>query len=425
MLRFSSCPPPPPPSFSSSVLLGFLFVALASAATPFVHSWDTVGDVMAMHGKYKDAPTAADVAFVAQHYATVTTGTACSDTVNTTHTIEQSVLAVAAQIKAANPAVKMGMYWRSDFALELADCSGFAGEWAAHPEWRLRDDSGRLVGSKGHYYIDYSNPAAAAFFARVLVNVTRAVLPSGAPVLDFVYIDGDPGQSDTTQIHPDISANRSLALVNAIYGCFGDIQRQLDAAGHGQKIILNGMDTAWSAARHVATGAAGSMFDHWSILQFVNRTDGVFNATMMDQAFALVAHNLTNVTTQIKGWPGPIVRQRDQYPPNMPTPATPAQMQQLAAERFNSELALFLLVASEFDYWIYSAFWGFDDFVPGHPDSTVPATFFPQARCPLGPPAGPYTRRPGTWTYTRDFAHAHVFVDLTNRTASRVDFAAC
>ena len=30
----------------------------------------------------------------------------------------------------------------------------------------------------------------------------------------------------------------------------------------------------------------------------------------------------------------------------------------LQAERFNSELALFLLVADELDYWIYSWFWG-------------------------------------------------------------------
>jgi hypothetical protein len=31
----------------------------------------------------------------------------------------------------------------------------------------------------------------------------------------------------------------------------------------------------------------------------------------------------------------------------------------------------------------------------------------------------------GTWTYKREFAHASVFVDLTNRTASHVDFHSC
>ena len=74
-------------------------------------------------------------------------------------------------MKAANPKVLIGMYWRSDFALELAECSSFSGEWNAHSdEWRLRNDSGAIIESKE--YIDYSNPAAREFFARVLVNVT-------------------------------------------------------------------------------------------------------------------------------------------------------------------------------------------------------------------------------------------------------------
>ena len=45
------------------------------------------------------------------------------------------------------------------------------------------------------------------------------------------------------------------------------IQAKLDSIGKGQNLILNGLDDAEGAAEHVATGAAGSMFDHWSILQ--------------------------------------------------------------------------------------------------------------------------------------------------------------
>jgi hypothetical protein len=47
-----------------------------------------------------------------------------------------------------------------DFALELSKCSGFAAEWAAHPEYRLKDDAGAVVGSAGHYY--YVRPPHAA-----------------------------------------------------------------------------------------------------------------------------------------------------------------------------------------------------------------------------------------------------------------------
>ena len=59
---------------------------------------------------------------------------------------------------------------------------------------------------------------------------------------------------------------------------------------------------------------------------------------------------------------------------------------------------------------------------PGQPASDVPDDFYPQAKCALGSPKGPPTRKAGTWTYTREYEHASVFVDLANRTASRVDF---
>ena len=48
----------------------------------------------------------------------------------------------------------------------------------------------------------------------------------------------------------------------------------------------------------------------------------------------------------------------------------------------------------------------------------------PQAKCALGPPAGPYVKGERN-TYTRKFAHADVFVDLRNRTNSRVAFVGC
>ena len=92
------------------------------------------------------------------------------------------------------------------------------------------------------------------------------------------------------------------------------------------------------------------------------------------------------------------------------------------ADRFNSELALFLLVAENHMWWLYSWFWSFGSFVPGEPGSDVPDAFFPEAKCALGAPKGAPTRKAGTWTYTREYEHASVLVDLTNRSASRVAF---
>ena len=88
----------------------------------------------------------------------------------------------------------------------------------------------------------------------------------------------------------------------------------------------------------------------------------------------------------------------------------------------HTHLQLFLLVAEDHMYWLYSWFWGFDSWVPDQPDSQIPHEFFPQAKCALGAPAGPPIRAAGTWIYTREYAHASVFVDLNNRTACHVDF---
>ena len=72
----------------------------------------------------------------------------------------------------------------------------------------------------------------------------------------------------------------------------------------------------------------------------------------------------------------------------MRTPSTPAEQQIAAALRFNSELALFLLVATEYDFWIYSWFWDWDNYVPGSAESTVPMAFYPEAKCKVGTPSG-------------------------------------
>lgn len=173
------------------------------------------------------------------------------------------------------------------------------------------------------------------------------------------------------------------------------------------------------------------MFDHWTILQFLEQASGNFNVPAMQEGIRLATSDLfSNHTLKIKGWPGPIVHQRDIYPAGMKSPKTPAEFQQAAGDRFNSELALFLAVASERDFWIYSWFWGWNDYVPadiplagGGPPSTVPAGFYTEAKCPLGKPLGPATR--SGLTYMRKFEHASVFADLSNRTASKVVFTSC
>lgn len=112
----------------SSLRLGVLLGALAwaRAMEPFTHGWGTVASMMSMHGKYHDLDEAIpqrDIEFIAGHYATITTGTGCSMSgKGTPPTIEASVQALARRVKAVNPSVPVGMYWRVTTALEMAEC---------------------------------------------------------------------------------------------------------------------------------------------------------------------------------------------------------------------------------------------------------------------------------------------------------------
>ena len=63
--------------------------------------------------------------------------------------MEDATIAAGRKIKAANPEANVGMYYRSDMALELADCSPSSAAWNAHPEWWLKDDKGNYVTKNG------------------------------------------------------------------------------------------------------------------------------------------------------------------------------------------------------------------------------------------------------------------------------------
>ena len=335
--------------------------------------------------------------------------------------MEAAMLKTAAAFKEINPDLHVGMYWRTDFNLELGDCSNGAAEWKAHPEWQLRDDQGNIVLEHGSgAMFDYSNASFREFFTNVLLDVMKATLPSGKVTMNYLYLDGP--DANPTQFAPGINPNRSAVIYSGKMSFFANLQLELDALGQDQIILLNGVDTFTTAAEFQPTGAGGVMVDHFTILQFLNSTTGEFLVGPMNDVFNLIrSETLGNMTQFIKGWPGPIIEQRDIYPPNLPQPVTRADFKQVAGDRFNSELALFLLVAEDHMFWQYSWFWGFDDWVPNQPDSSVPDNFFPQTKCQLGEPKGTLVTSDNV-TFTREFEYASVWVNLNNRTDSKVTF---
>ena len=72
--------------------------------------------------------------------------------------------------------------------------------WAAHPEWQLKDDSGKVI-MHGAPVMDARQPAFRAFWVGHLVNLTKVVDPkTGKPLIDMIYCDGMDGTTPPTPL---------------------------------------------------------------------------------------------------------------------------------------------------------------------------------------------------------------------------------
>lgn len=184
------------------------------------------------------------------------------------------------------------------------------------------------------------------------------------------------------------------------------------------------MEYHWS----FMTGALDEMFGGFSTLN----KDGTFNVTKMATSIEAIANmSRQGKTILVRGYPGPcgtpfakINSDIYQIPtwPDSSQPSTPEGLKEASAALLDLALAPFLLVVEPNVWFSYSWFYGIATGWTTCPDTpetcTAPVGWYPQFKRPLGKPLGSAVRD-GT-VYTRQFEHASVYVDLDNRTASRV-----
>ena len=391
-----------------AALLALLVVA-STAIQPLRHGWDTVSSMLYGHGHSPAVLNETSLTFLSDHYKMVTFAN-CYGTDNGTQ--EEGVLAAAAFLKAKNPSIRVIFYFKSWLASQLAKCSSATATWQAHPEWRLKDDYGNVYDPE---FLDVANPNASSFWHDHLAKLAKQRLANGQLALDGFFIDG----MENTPSNPfkNMSQARYLSLLADKASIVARLQDTI--APDGQFALTNGLDTRWSADHFAAAGAA--MIDHFAILQFVNKTTGELLPEAMAELLFEVVPLLGNRTIQVKGWPGPIIKQRDVWPRSWPGPRTPAEYQHQALLQFNNALSYFLLIAEDNFWWGYSWFWDMLDIEPYDPDSTVPPGFYPELECQLGAPLAA-AKMVANWTYVREFEHATVYVDLTSRASSNVTF---
>jgi len=100
---------------------------------------------------------------------------------------------------------------------------------------------------------------------------------------------------------------------------------------------------------------------------------------------------------------------------------------QASADRLVESLAPFLIVANEHVFFGYGWFYNLEDgYIPCKEgiECGMPGKWFPEYTRPLGVPLGPATKDSTGVKWTREFAHASVSIDLTDRTASKIEWHA-
>ena len=106
-------------------------------------------------------------------------------------------------------------------------------------------------------------------------------------------------------------------------------------------------------------------------------------------------------------------------------PESAEACRQAAADRLVQSLAPFLIVAAENVFFGYGWFYNLEDgYIPCKPSVQcgMPSQWFREYSRPLGVPRGAAQTDVTRTIWTREFAHASVFVDLSNRSASRINW---
>eukprot|EP00041_Stephanoeca_diplocostata_P028183 m.789701 g.789701 ORF g.789701 m.789701 type:complete len:419 (+) comp23324_c0_seq11:324-1580(+) len=403
-----------------------VFAPLTAEATAVLrHGWDTVADMVFMHGGNKSVISRDALEFAASHYKMVAFSN-CYGVDGGGTLQEEAALLSAQEMRKMNPDIKNVFYWKGDLYSQIKGCSTAGAEFVQHPEWILRDDHGKEAG-RGE--INSRDPSFREFYINHIVTLFKSMdaTNKSKPLLDILYLDG-LGDSSPRPVK-GLSMQEAEAYHNATHEMLSELNKQLEALGKGQFVLVNGLDTTANIPWQASVGP-GSMVDHFGILQFINKSTGKWLPADMHDVMFNVARAPENMhrTMQIKTWPGPIVKQRDIWFNNT-QPTTPSDFQKQGATYANSALATFLLIAED-NFWMgYSWFWKAHDFVPFGEDCTCPDNWYPEFNCPLGAPLGPPQDK-GNYQYTREYEHASIFVDLNDdilksRVSWHADTALC
>jgi hypothetical protein len=199
---------------------------------------------------------------------------------------------------------------------------------------------------------------------------------------------------------------------------------------------------------NVGLMGGGSFVEWFGSLEMDNDHDGSWNIGQMEKAFkSVIASSQAGYPVVLKAAPGPVYMHFEKRCSTTPPStcaksksgdffhvlewSTAEKVQQSAdGARFNAQqkllqtLAPFLIVVEANVFFSYAWYYNLEDGYipcPKGVECGMPCIWFPEFSKPLGPPYGPAIQNGTIWT--RRFQHASVYVDLSDRTACKIDWS--
>ena len=358
---------------------------------------------------------------------------------------ENGMVTVAKALKAANPKIKILFYQNAEFGYTAPV---HYEQVEAHPEWWLRNDAGDTVwfrppkpGYKGYPAIDLSIPAVQYWFGNLSLGFFKNE-EEIRQLCDGIFVDGS-GYFNRYR-YQNLSNDRYEKLFA------GKMQMMENVQNYFTK--LNGGDVWGNAAMNViwrGTPYPGGNLTWETDLQYFNGAfteritgfnaddrDGNWNATFMERMFeSIINASTAGHSVVIKSFVGPAVPpfvsrgERgnsfvvSSWAGKTQVPNTTEGCRKAMADRINEIIAPFLIVANERVFFSYAWFYSIaDGYIPckAGVECGMPSEWYPEFTRPLGPPKAAAKRQGTVWT--REFEHASVYVDLADRSASRVQW---
>ncbi|MGB7323491.1 MAG: putative glycoside hydrolase, partial [Rubripirellula sp.] len=293
---------------------------------------------------------------------------------------EAGIADTARRIVARNPDAKVLFYLNA-----MINWPGYEAFDSYRPEWTLRNTAGEIAKhSSGVPRPDPSNADFRQWWSNVVADANRS-----AP-LGGVFIDAIP-QAISPALAKQVGDVKARAVVDGLREMIAMTKRKL---GPEKIVLVNGLRATDYREILDWEGIDGVMIEHFGAFRSTSAED--IKADL--DSIALAAEKGKFVV--IKGWPGFNWLDREM----MKRPH--AELLELARQRITFPLACFLVGAQPGTHFCYS--WGYTN-TDGMLDS------YPELEHPLGPP-----KSAALWdgmTATRDFEHASVSVDLSNRNA--------